>query len=64
MKYLIILMLLAGCTQANDYQLMQYQCSPAQLIMVEYEFTTCNKSTFSSAFCFAQAKRTHCNKEQ
>ncbi len=60
MKYLVILWLLTGCAPHVDYQLMHYECSPAELIMVEYEFTTCNKSSFSSAFCFAQAKKTIC----
>ena len=60
---LLTTLLLVGCaTQEVKYKpaLEEFTCSPNQMRMVEYEFFVCNQTTYSSEYCFLQAKSTLC----
>lgn len=60
-----ILLLVAGCDTSDkgrDISLDDYKCTIEQLDAVDREYEICNRSSYLSSNCFAQAKKTHCVK--
>ena len=68
MKYLIIGLMVAlvvGCSDdsgVRHIKLDDYKCTIAQLEAVEREYEICSRSSYFSSHCFAQAKKTQCDK--
>ena len=64
----LLLMIIVSCDQINidaniyENKLGDYKCTQEQLNLVNKEVTICNRTTIFSSVCFAQAKKTQCDK--
>lgn len=45
-----------------DINIEDYKCTDSQLDLVKKEFEICDQSSYVSAYCFATAKKLHCEK--
>ncbi len=69
MKYLIFILLL-GCNIEVDKAGQErakcrpesYSCSASQLNIVATEYKICDDSSYTSSYCFCQAKKSICKK--
>ena len=58
---LFSLLTAVGCSKyPSTTYLVDYACNVDQLDMAEREFKTCNTTSYSSAYCWATAKKTQC----
>lgn len=60
---IIVVLLLVGCKIGVDEKIRpeNYICNDSQLELVKKEVEICGTTSYSSSYCFAQAKATICS---